>query len=68
MAMGVARFIAYIFTQLFFEIIFEVVIRGTGYLIIKPFKKDADMHDLLSAIMGILFYIGLFALILPYEL
>lgn len=55
----VGRFIGYIII----EIVFEILIRGTGYFITKLFtKNDPDSEGLLVVFVGFIFWIIMFGL------
>ena len=50
---GILRLVA----RIFVEIVFEILIRGTGYTLIRPFRKDTDMADGACAIVGVLAWV-----------
>ncbi|MCL2916756.1 hypothetical protein [Shewanella litorisediminis] len=55
----VARFIV----EVFVEIIFEIMIKGPGYLLVKPFSKSApDPDGVLVVIVGLVFWAFLITL------
>lgn len=50
---GVFRFVG----NVFLEVVLEFLIRGPGYLLCKPFKKDVDPDGGLAAFVGIIFWV-----------
>ncbi len=50
---GVLRFVG----QVLFEGVFEILVRGVGYLICRPFKHNIDPESFLVALVGMLFWI-----------
>lgn len=51
---GVFRFIG----RIFVEIIFEVVIQGTGYAVVRLFRRDTEPSDTACSVVGLLVWIG----------
>ncbi len=50
----IARFIGYIVV----EIVFEILLKGSGYIILKPFcRHRPDMEGLAVIVVGALFWI-----------
>jgi hypothetical protein len=45
--------------RVLFELIFEVLIRGTGFWICRIFSKRVKIDDIIVAVTGLLFWIGL---------
>lgn len=45
--------------QFFAEIVFEVLIKGTGYLIVRPFIPTVDPDGALVVTIGIAFWVSL---------
>jgi hypothetical protein len=43
--------------NLLLEVVLEFLIRGPGYLLCKPFKKDVDPEGGLAAFVGIVFWV-----------
>lgn len=43
--------------QLFIEIVLDFLIRGLGYLLCKPFKKDVNPDGALVAVVGIVCWV-----------
>jgi hypothetical protein len=43
----------------FLEVVFELFVRGPGYLLCKPFKKDVDPDGGLAALVGIAFWVAI---------
>lgn len=52
---GVLRFAG----QLVGELVLELLIRGPGYLLCKPFKRDLDPDAGLVVLVGLVFWITL---------
>ncbi len=50
---GALRFIG----NLLLEVVLEFLVRGPGYLLCKPFKKDVDPEGGLAAFVGIVFWV-----------
>jgi len=51
---GVVRFIS----EVLVNVVFEVAVRGVGYLICRLFKRDIDSESFTVALAGILFWAG----------
>lgn len=49
---GVLRFIGYVLL----EGVFEVLIKGVGYLICRPFKRNVDPDGALVVVAGLVFW------------
>jgi hypothetical protein len=45
--------------RIFSEIILEILIRGVGYLICKPFSSNIDSDGILVAVVGLIFWGGM---------
>jgi len=52
---GLFKFIGRIFS----EIIFELLIRGVGYLICRPFSSNVDIDGFWVAVVGLMFWIAM---------
>jgi len=51
---GVVRFVG----RVLFEIVFEVMIHGTGYAVIKVFRPQSEPSDKSCAIVGLAIWAG----------
>ncbi len=51
---GIFRFIG----RILFEMVFEVVIRGTGYALVRLFRPQADPSDTACAVVGLSVWVG----------
>ena len=58
---GIFRMIGRFVVYFLFDILFEIVIKGTGHIIYKLFS-DKDPDDLAVTILGIIFWLVLSAL------
>ena len=54
---GVARFAG----RVLFEIVFELIVQGTGHLLLRFLRPKSDPGDTASAIVGLLFWAGVVA-------
>ena len=59
LADGLLRVIGRLILHFFLEIVFEILIKGAGYLILKPFyrKKELDADGWAVTSMGIVFWL-----------
>lgn len=44
--------------RILFELFFELLIKGAGYLICRPFKKNIDPDGFLVVVVGLVFWVG----------
>ncbi|WP_454831313.1 hypothetical protein [Pseudoxanthomonas wuyuanensis] len=51
---GVGRFMG----RIFFEVVFEFIIQGTGYMLLRLLRPKSEPSDTACAIVGLLFWIG----------
>lgn len=62
---GLFKFIGRLLSGIFIELILELLIKGAGRLICKPFTKiDPKSDGVLVTVVGLLFWIILFASLL----
>ncbi len=55
---GVWRFLVHLFV----ELMLEMAIKGLGFILVKPFSQKNDMDSGLSAVVGILAWVGIFVI------
>ena len=51
---GIARVVG----RILFEIVFEFIIQGTGYVLLRLFRPKSEPSDTACAIVGLLFWVG----------
>ena len=44
--------------RILFEVFFEFIIQGTGYLLVRIFKKEAEPDDTVCTVVGLLFWLA----------
>jgi hypothetical protein len=54
---GIARVIG----RIIVELLFEVIIQGTGYVLLRIFRPRAEPSDTACAVVGLLFWVGVAA-------
>ncbi len=52
-------FIGRILLQFFVEIVFEILVKGVGYLIVRPFNRNIDPDGAVVIVVGIVFWLSL---------
>lgn len=55
-------FIARLAVQLVVEVVFEILIKGTGHLVLKTIRPRREPSDLASALVGIVILAAVIAL------
>jgi len=42
--------------RIIFEVLFEFIIQGTGYILVRPFRPKAEPTDTACTVVGLLFW------------
>ena len=52
-------FLGRILMQFFVEIVFEILVKGVGFLIVRPFNRNINPDSALVIVVGIMFWLSL---------